>query len=964
MGRNVASKRSTRYALIAALLLFTASSFLAPVQISQNETTGAIHLSTTVAQAADWVQCQLLDNAGWVQETQAQCSAGGGSVLRTATCDVSPDTSAGSSCTQTSVSAAAKAYDNVGQQCNSLVTCVADLVYVVTVGPTAIFAYIGSLFLSVGIKLSLTSTAYALSFLTTGWSVARDVSNIVFLFALIFLAITIILRANSAGTTSTLALIVVMALLVNFSFFLTRVVIDAGNVVAVQVYNAIPINTRLIDTINNSPAAATAATQGSGGGSALCAGNFICDPSTKDLTSSIMGTLNLQTLYSNPAFTDWAKRTNGLEQLLTLVTLYIATAILLAVLGFVFLSVGAKFLLRIVALWLIIISAPMAFAAYALPQTKHFFTRWRQELLKNTFYPAVFLFLFLILVVFMQQGCPTGSTTQCLGILSNVFSATGGTVPDQSWAGKLGVAMASVAIVMGLIILLLYIAMRVADRVSVSGASITAKFPGFVAGRYAGALSFAGRQTLGRFGQVLSRDESLQGAAAKGGVGGMAARTLLRGGNLAATGSYDARGSRSMGGTLRQVGAGGPTGQGGRRADVEARARRQEQTADMLKTNEAAKARRSNDATAKGFLNDQQAALGERLKAENDYRELTRQYLAETDAVKKNEIDVKRRGVQNTISGFRTDEESAKQKREMYINDTQSERERLGQFAETISTPGISNIGIPSEGSTIAASRIRGKLPVMPARFSEEPGMIDAGAIRALESQEKDTGDNLNLKQLDIDQKLAAVKAAQDAPASSPAEQAIKDATVQQLQQVHDTAVHEHEDLKKVADEITSAKTELSAMKELMGKTGSVPQSRMDQFLITHAATIQKAVEGGQNRTTGNLSEAQMSLLANEHITAGRTAQDDLALMEIKKKIDDYNSTARDLSRVHTVMTNTPQQIFAPLQNAQNNAQRQITYNPGQPLNAMGRIGGVLRSAVRRGPPPTPPPGAGPRATP
>lgn len=735
-----------------ALGLFSVTAFLIPIQFSftQTETRSPnISIDVSIAYAAEWVYCGTSPTSGtWKQGAKDSCT-GGTTAQLTSSCDTNPQSD--SSCKQNSPGGTPPPTKG-GTSCNSFATCVADLVYIVTVGPTSIFAYIGSLFLSVGIKLSLTSTAYALDFLTKGWTVARDVANMAFLFILIFLAFSIILRADTSGTTQTLAMIVVMALLVNFSFFLTRVVIDAGNIAAVQVYNIIPSDKNIAQSANCG---------GSTTGTVTVANpeknqnNFICDTTTKDLTESIMAGLNLQNLYSNKNFETWSKRNNTLTQVLTLTTLYIATAILLAILGFMFIAAGAKFLTRIVALWFLIIASPLAFAAFALPKEirgRQWFNRWWSLLLTNTFYPAVFLFMFLLVVIFMKQGCEQAATgtattgTECLGILGNIFN-TDANAPNTDFGVSLGINLTAVAIVMGLVIIMIYMAMKVADKVSVSGANLTAKLPGWVAGRYGGAISggggWLGRQTLGRAGQRWSQNESLQRAAAQSGAKGVAARMLLNRTNRAAEASYDARASR-LGGTVLQktgINAGAARGVGGRRAGIESLAKQKEQFSEKLKESESAKASRAKDETSQALLEKERIALGYAKQAQDDVRKINERYTNETDPEKRKKINEELRAMQSSLAAYRTEAEEAHKERDAHINNTKAERERLGQYADTLDKGWAGVLGdklrekmpdwvpqAPREGTTIGASRIRRNIPVAPIPPTENvQGNEEAG---------------------------------------------------------------------------------------------------------------------------------------------------------------------------------------------------------------------------------------------
>src|SRR3989338_8733438 len=155
--------------------------------------------------------------------------------------------------------------------------CVAAVVYWIGPGIASIVASIGAYFFSIVVQLSLNSTAYALDFLSTGWTTVRDIANMAFIFILIYIALTVMLAAETSGTIKTLAVVVVIALLVNFSFFFTRVVIDAGNIVAVQFYNALPDQGHISGT------------------------------NTKDLSLSIMGAVQLQKLYGQQAFDQASK---------------------------------------------------------------------------------------------------------------------------------------------------------------------------------------------------------------------------------------------------------------------------------------------------------------------------------------------------------------------------------------------------------------------------------------------------------------------------------------------------------------------------------------------------------------------------------------------------------------------------------------------------------------------------------
>jgi hypothetical protein len=254
--------------------------------------------------------------------------------------------------------------------------------------------------------------------------------------------------------------------------------------------------------------------------------------------------------------------------------------------------------------------------------------------------------------------------------------------------------------------------------VSVSGASVVAKFPGWASGRYAGAITggggWLGRQTLGRMGHGWSQNEGLRNAAASGGAKGIAARMLLNRTNRMAEGSYDARGSRLGGAVLQGAGirAGQAGGQGGRRADVEALARRREQFANRLQESEGAKAARARSPEAQALLDKEREALGRAKLEQEKMRKLTAEHAKETDDAKRKKLDEERRAIQNSLNSYRADADEAHKQREMYINNTAAERERLETYTQTLEQG-------QREGTLIAGGRLRGKLPITPMSQGE-----------------------------------------------------------------------------------------------------------------------------------------------------------------------------------------------------------------------------------------------------
>lgn len=420
-------------------------------------------------------------------------------------------------------------------------TCISSIIYYIGPGLASNVAYIGAYFFSYAVALSLNGLAYALNFLATSWELVRDLANMGFILILVYIAYLVMLRAETSGTVRMLAWVIVMALLINFSFFFTRLVIDAGNILAVQFYNAIP-----------------AGTYGTTGGGAQLA--TFGATNVKDLSASVMNALQLQTLWGEKSFNAaFAAAGNSVTGALIIVSVvYLAVAAMLWVLFFTFLQVGVKFILRIVILWFVIIAAPLAFAAKAMPKDsfKKFYSHWQDALIKFSFYPAIFLFMFLVIVRFMDEMMgASGSSTLIGGLLNPTPSASNQYQQSLGYAS----AIANVSIRMGFVIAMFYIALKVSDWIVKEGSSLATTA---ISGASRAALtstSLAGKVGIGGLiGGTIARQDRLKD-------GGVAARSFWHVGRFLNNRTYDVRNLPGAKSTLNTLAGDVVTG---RRANV------------------------------------------------------------------------------------------------------------------------------------------------------------------------------------------------------------------------------------------------------------------------------------------------------------------------------------------------------------------------------------------------------------
>lgn len=459
--------------------------------------------------------------------------------------------------------------------CSSLSTgqgwgsCITSLVYYIGPGLASNVAYVGAYFFSYTVSLSLNSVAYALDFLSWGWTTVRDLANMAFILILVYLAFIIMFRAETARTLQFLAWVIFIALIINFSFFLTRVVIDAGNILAVQFYNAIPYSATLSGTNN------LVGFAGSG---------------VKDLSHSIMQAVGLQSLFSSGSFGEVIKASGGsvLGAMITLTVVFVALAVMFWILFFIFLHVGVKFLMRIVVLWFLIMAAPLALVARAVPSpaANVYYLRWQTMLLHYSFYPAIFLFIYLILVRFLQQMM----AGQSGNLMSTLFSQNAAT-NDPTQVANLGVAsaIANVSIRMGFVVAIFYIALKASDWIAGEGSQIANNIAGKITRGTVGSaaslisrpIGFAGRRVFSGAGNAVANNAFINRAAGNPNIG-MVNRGIFKGlrraGAYVGTASYDPR--NAPGGSIIKKGVDnllGPTvnvgkpHEGGRVAELKAK---------------------------------------------------------------------------------------------------------------------------------------------------------------------------------------------------------------------------------------------------------------------------------------------------------------------------------------------------------------------------------------------------------
>ena len=109
--------------------------------------------------------------------------------------------------------------------------CLASITYNIWTVSANIVRFAGHI-LDYFVYYSTNSTSYDNVFINKGWGAVRDVANIFFIVTLLYIAIKTVLSLDSSGSKKMISYVVIIALVINFSLFTTKVVIDASNILA------------------------------------------------------------------------------------------------------------------------------------------------------------------------------------------------------------------------------------------------------------------------------------------------------------------------------------------------------------------------------------------------------------------------------------------------------------------------------------------------------------------------------------------------------------------------------------------------------------------------------------------------------------------------------------------------------------------------------------------------------------
>ncbi|GIW68292.1 MAG: hypothetical protein KatS3mg099_240 [Candidatus Parcubacteria bacterium] len=219
------------------------------------------------------------------------------------------------------------------------------------------------------------------------WTLTRDIVNIFLIFGILYTGALLILGVQKGEYLRTVAYIIIAALLVNFSLFFTKFVIEISNMAAIQIYKT---------TVNEGEQGCATATAGS----SFLATLLYC--ASGGYAGAFFHELNLTSLYQEEKPVNGNAGLNA-EDYKRQAAMFFGGAVFLVVLGVVLLSAGLMLLVRFLYLLILMILSPFAFVAWAIPNLQGYWNMWWGKLLRESFFAPLFFLGLWVTLLFINR---------------------------------------------------------------------------------------------------------------------------------------------------------------------------------------------------------------------------------------------------------------------------------------------------------------------------------------------------------------------------------------------------------------------------------------------------------------------------------------------------------------------------------------------------------------------------------
>lgn len=218
------------------------------------------------------------------------------------------------------------------------------------------------------------------------WTFIRDLFNLALIFSLIFLGFKIILNSDDSGTRKALGYLIAAALMVNFSLYIAKLVVDIANFTTTQIYSTMIQATGQDFSISDKT---------SEGEDAVGGFTIFSSGAGSKIASSFMTVLQIPSLFSTTAGNT--------------VSFAVLAMFFLVFLGAMFLYGAIMLTARFIAIVILLIFSPIMFLGWVLPNFKGMSDTWRKNFIGYCFYAPVYIFFLYMSLYTLAQMTPKGA---------------------------------------------------------------------------------------------------------------------------------------------------------------------------------------------------------------------------------------------------------------------------------------------------------------------------------------------------------------------------------------------------------------------------------------------------------------------------------------------------------------------------------------------------------------------------
>jgi len=338
-----------------------------------------------------------------------------------------------------------------------------------------------------------TYTAQGIGFaIDTLWSKIRDFFNLIFIFGLVYIGFRMILNSSDSSAKKALGTLIIAALLINFSLFITKTVIDFSNIAAKQFVEQYEIPN---------------------------------DPNKYSISNTLMKSLGVQTIFN----TQFDGKVHNFSYIFGTMFVYVISA-------FVFMAGGILLLIRFISLNFYMLLSPVMFIGMIFPGFDSVSKKYWKGFLGQAFFaPAYFLMIYFSMEIIKILSVPiTGNRKN----LAGVFQGADATQTFRDFEGSFIFFIVACGFMIASLVVAKSMGAVGAEKAVALGNSTARKVRGSV-------TSAIGRHTVGRAAGLMDTANKYLDRSSGGrlpSVGRLSKRFL----SVASLGTLDERGRRAV----------------------------------------------------------------------------------------------------------------------------------------------------------------------------------------------------------------------------------------------------------------------------------------------------------------------------------------------------------------------------------------------------------------------------------